>query len=217
MLTSETRQVIGVVGDTRHNGQDTDPVGEIYRPAYQASWPFFSLAVRTSANPLSQAKSVTDAIAAVRKDIPIGGVATMEQLAAETIAMRRSSMILLAVFAAVSVLMASFGIYSVIAYAVAQRTKQMGIRLALGASPSDMLKQTLRAGALLGLVGVGIGLALSFALTRFLAKLLFGVSPSDPVTLASVSALVMAVAVFATLAPAMAAARLDPAITLRTE
>jgi predicted permease len=217
MVTPETREVIGVVGDTRHNGLETDPVGEIYRPAYQASWPFFSLAVGTSANPLSQAKSVTDAIAAVRKDIPIGGVRTMEQLAAETIAMRRSSMILLAVFAAVSLLIASFGIYSVIAYAVAQRAKEMGIRMALGASPGDVLKQTLQAGALLGLVGVGVGLALSFALTRFLGKLLYGVTPSDPMTLASVSALVLAVAVFATLAPAMAAARLDPSITLRSD
>ena len=126
-------------------------------------------------------------------------------------------MILLAVFAAVSLLMASFGIYSVIAYAVAQRAKEMGIRMALGASPGDVLRQTLRAGALLGLVGVGVGLAFSFVLTRSLGKLLFGVTPSDPVTLASVSALALAVTVLATLAPAMAAARLDPAITLRSE
>jgi len=217
MFTPEMREVIGVVGDTRHNGLETDPVGEIYRPAYQASWPFLSLTVRTLANPLSQSKSVTDAIAAVRKDIPIGGVRTMEQLAAETTAMRRSSTILLAVFAAISLLIASFGIYSVIAYAVAQRAKEMGIRMALGASPGDVLKQMLQAGALLGLVGIGVGLAFSLGLTRFLGNLLFGVTPSDPVTLTSVSALVLAVAVFATSAPAMAAARLDPAITLRSE
>ncbi len=217
MATPETREVIGVVGDTRHHGLDADPVPEIYRPAYQAFWPFFGLVVRTSANPSDQAKSVTDAIADVGKDIPIGGVRTMEQLAAEAIAMRRSSMILLAVFAAVALLIASFGIYSVIAYAVAQRAKEMGIRMALGASPSDVLKEILQSGALLGLAGLAVGLALSFALTRFLAKLLFGVTATDPLTLGLVSALVVVVAVLAALAPAATAARLDPAMTLRSE
>jgi len=126
-------------------------------------------------------------------------------------------MILLAVFAAMSLSIASFGIYSVIAYAVAQRAKEMGIRMALGASPSDVLREILQAGALLGLAGLGVGLALSLVLTRFLTNLLFGVPPADPVTLASVSALVVVVVILATLAPAAAAARLDPAMTLRSE
>ncbi|HEX8986025.1 MAG TPA: FtsX-like permease family protein, partial [Bryobacteraceae bacterium] len=217
MATPEPHVVIGVVGDTRHNGLDTDPVSEIYRPAYQAFWPFFGLVVRTSTNPADHVKSITNAIAAVQKDIPIGSVRTMEQLAAATLATRRSSMILLAVFAAVSLLIASFGIYSVIAYAAAQRAKEMGIRMALGASSSDVLKEMLRAGVLLSLIGLGIGLAFAAALTRFLATLLFGISPLDPVTLGSVSALVFVVAVLASLAPAASAARLDPAMILRSE
>jgi predicted permease len=217
LATPEIREVIGVVGDTRHHGLDTDPVPEIYRPAYQAPWPFFGLVVQSSVISSDVQQKVTDAIAAVGKDLPIGDIRTMEQLAGESIAVRRSSMILMAVFAAVSLLIASFGIYSVIVYAVAQRAKEMGIRMALGATPRDVLSEVLQAGIHVALAGLCLGLALSFALTRFLEGLLFGVAASDPLTLVSVSALILAVAVLATLAPAIAAARLNPATTLRFE
>jgi putative ABC transport system permease protein len=217
MQRPATRQIVGVVGDVRHYGLAEEAPIEIYRPFYQARWPFFTLVVRGIMEPVQLANSLRQAIGAVDKDQPIQSIRMMDELAYDSVALRRASMVLLAIFAAVALLLAALGIYSVMSYTVAQRTQEIGIRMALGAQQQDVLMLVTREAILLAVTGVVLGLLGAFAMTRFLATLLYGVQPTDPVTFLGVSVLLTVVALLASYLPARRAANVDPMVALRYE
>ena len=212
--------IVGVVGDVRQMGIDVPVKAEMYMPYRQADLRFYvprDLVFRTAGDPASLVGSVRQAIRAVDPDQPISDVATMEEVLGREISQRRLGMILLTAFAVLALLLASLGIYGVLAYFVAQHRNEIGVRLALGATPAKILFFVLQKGMRLTLLGVGIGLAASFALTRLMTSLLFGVNPVDPLTFAAVPVLLAVVAFLACWIPARRAARVDPVVALRYE
>ena len=217
--TPHAETIVGVVADMKRYGLDADARPEMYRPHLQLSLFLgqMKLAIRTSGHPLDLAPAVRNAVLAVDPDQPIHGVMTMEQRLADSVAPRRFQMLLAGLFAAVALVIAAVGIYGVLSYAVSRRSHEIGIRLALGAQSLDVLKMILRQGVVLTLAGVVAGLAASFALTRVMTSLLFGVSANDPLTFAGVSLLLMVVALLACWIPARRATKVDPLIALRQE
>jgi putative ABC transport system permease protein len=173
--------------------------------------------VRTAVEPLSLAAAVRAQVAALNKDQAVFNVRTMEQTVAQSVAARRFSMLLLTVFAIVALALASLGIYGLMSYAVAQRTREIGVRMALGAQSGAVLKLVIRQGMKLAFIGVAIGLAASLALTRTMKTLLFGVSTTDPLTFAGITLLLTFVALLACFIPARRATKVDPIIALRNE
>jgi len=210
-------EIIGVVGDVRHAGLASEPPIEIYRPAYQTYWPFFGLVIRTSLDPERLAGAIRQAVQSVDKDQPINSLRSMDALATDSIALRRSSMLLLMLFAGVAVLLASLGIYSLISYTVILRTHEIGVRIALGARHRDILKSVVGQTAFLALMGMAIGLIAALNLTQFLSSLLFGVTTTDLKTLLLAMTVMMAVTAGAAYMPARRATRVDPVIALRYE
>jgi putative ABC transport system permease protein len=176
-----------------------------------------NLLTRTEAEPLSLAAAVRAQVAALNKDQAVFNVRTMEQTVAQAVAPRRFSMLLLTVFAVVALALASLGIYGLMSYAVAQRTREIGVRMALGAEVSDVLKLALGQGMKLALVGVALGLVASLALTRLMKTLLFGVSATDPVTFAAIALLLTGIALLACWLPARRATKVDPLAALKCE
>ncbi len=166
---------------------------------------------------MSLASAVRGQVAALNKDQAVFNVRTMEQAVAQSVAARRFSMLLLTVFAIVALALASLGIYGLMSYAVAQRTREIGVRMALGAQVSDVLKLVIGQGMKLALAGVALGLVASVALTRTMKNLLFGVSATDPVTFAAIALLLALVALLACWIPARRAAKVDPVVALRSE
>ena len=213
--------VVGVVGDIRQMGIDVAVKSEMYFPYGQVGpWDFYAprdLVLRTNGDPLSVMGGVREAIRSVDSDQPISNVATMEEVLGREASQRRLGMILLTAFAVLALLLASLGIYGVLAYFVAQHRNEIGVRLALGASPARILLLVLQKGMKLTLVGVAIGLAASFALTRLMTSLLFGVKAVDPLTFAAVPLLLAVVALLACWIPARRAAKVDPMVALRYE
>jgi predicted permease len=173
--------------------------------------------VRTEVEPLSLAAAVRGQIAALNKDQAVFNVRTMEQILAQSVASRRFSMLLLTVFAVAALALASLGIYGLMSYAVAQRTREIGVRMALGAQAADLLKLVIGQGMKLAVIGVAIGVVASLALTRTLKTLLFGVSATDPLTFAVIAVLLVLVALLACFIPARKATKVDPMIALRNE
>jgi putative ABC transport system permease protein len=208
------RTVVGVVADVKQYGLDAAPKPAIYVPV--AQWPTsaMTLVVKTRTAPESSIVSIRREIRIVDPDQAVFSIRTMEQLLAESISLRRFSMILLGVFAALALLLAAIGIYGVIAQSVAQRTREIGIRMALGAQSGDVLRMVVRQGMTLTLLGVGAGLIGAYALTKLIAKLLFGVAPNDPVTFGAIALLLLSVSLLACYLPARRAAKLDPMIAL---
>ncbi|MBI3664922.1 MAG: ABC transporter permease [Acidobacteria bacterium] len=190
----ELREIVGVVGDVRHFGLASEVRPEIYRPFNQAYWPFLWFTVRTTAKPMGLASALRNAVWSVDKDQPVTSVLTMEQVASESLAVRRVSMILLAVFSGLALLLASVGIYGVISYSVSQRTHEIGIRMALGAKAGDVVKMVVGRGTVLAAMGVAAGAAGAMALTRLLSSLLYGVKPTDPATRGFAAVAVLALA-----------------------
>jgi len=209
--------IVGVVGNVRHLGLDVEPRPEIYYHT-NTSPPFGPVAViRTTSDP---ARLISIARAKVReldRDVPISNVNTMEQLVAQSVAQRRFGMFLLGTFALLALLLAAIGIYGVVSYSVTQRTQEIGVRMALGASATDVLKMVLRNGMSLALIGVGLGLVGAFGLTRLMSRLLFEVTPTDVTTFALVSVGLISVALLACYLPARRAMKVDPLEALRYE
>ena len=212
-------EIVGLVGDVRHRGLEADALAEMYISYLQKPmlWPTMNFVIRTTSDPASIVASVRRELQAVDAHQPIYSVRPMEQLFSASIAERRFNMVLLTAFAVLAALLTAIGIYGVISYSVAQRTREIGIRLALGAQTGDVLKLVVRQGLAPAFVGIVLGLAGAFALTRVIASLLFGVSATDPVTFASLPFLLVTVALLACWFPARRATRVDPMIALRHE
>jgi putative ABC transport system permease protein len=209
--------VVGVVGDVHHASLEATPRPTIYVPYRQDAWPSMTFALRTTAAPATLAASVRQAIWQVDKDQPVGAVRTMDEQLSRSLSRRRFSVTLLTAFGAIAVLLAAIGLYGVLAFIVAQRRREIGVRMALGAQPRDVVADVLGQGLRLALLGVGVGIGLALAATRLINSLLFGTSPTDVATFAGVATLLIVVAIAASLVPALRASRVDPLAALRDE
>lgn len=211
------RTIVGVVKDIRYSGLDDSDRPAIYTPFAQTPFLWSYMFIRTKGAPQQMAGSIRSAVKSVNPNLVAAGIRPMEQLVHQSIARPRFNVLLIGSFAALALILASIGIYGVISYSVAQRTREIGIRIALGASRTDILRTVLGRGTVLTSLGVVIGVAASFALTRLMSSLLFGVSATDPVTFISVSALLVAVSLLASYIPARRAMKVDPIEALRYE
>jgi putative ABC transport system permease protein len=211
--------IVGVVGDVKHFGLDLPELPALYSPYTQTNpWKrWMSFAARTQGDATGTAHAIKQEIWKVDSQLPVTRVETMSEMAASSFAARRFNMSLLSLFAGLALVLAAIGIYGVMSNAVTQRTQEIGIRLALGANASDVLKLIVRSGLTLVIVGVAIGLAGAFALTRLMATLLFGVTPTDGLTIGVVSAVLIGVALLACFIPARRATKVDPLVALRYE
>ena len=217
-LDGQGHEIVGVVGDARQWGLDRQPSAEIYFSfAHLSLGQEAALVVRTAADPASLVGAVQSAIGEVTREAPITRVRPMSRVVEESMASSRFNMILMTIFAGVALLMASIGLYGVISYSVNQRTHEIGIRMALGASRPSVLSLVLRNGMTLALIGVGLGVGAAFGLTRLMTSLLYGVSPTDPLTFILISLILTGVALVACFVPARRATTVDPMIALRYE
>jgi putative ABC transport system permease protein len=213
--------IVGVVADVRQMGLDEPVKAEMYFPYSQIdSQPWFAprdLAIRTTGDPLQLVENVRAVVRAVDSDQPISNVALLSDLLGDEAAQRKMGMVLLSAFAVLALILASLGIYGVLAYFVAQHRNEIGVRLALGATPMRMLLLVIRKGMGLTLAGVALGVVASFALTRLMSSLLFGVGTMDPLTFVAVPFLLLAISLVACWIPAWRAAKVDPMVALRYE
>lgn len=210
--------IVGVVDDVKYTGLHEAPEPTMYTPFQQNLWwRSLYLAVRTEGDSLRAVAAMREAVWAIDRDLPVSQIKTMDQVMSESVAEPRTYTLLLGLFGLVAMLLAGIGIYGVISYAVTQRTREIGIRMALGAQTKDVVKLIVREGMTLALVGVGIGLAASSALTRVMASLLFGVKATDPLTFSVIAVLLALVGLLACYLPARRATKVDPMIALRYE
>ena len=216
IVASPWLTIVGVVGDIRHTGLSTRPNPEMYLSDLQEPSGSLAVMVRTSGDPLSLAAAVREQVMAVDKDQPLA-ITTMDQIFSDSVGGQRFNMLLLSIFGALALGLAVVGVFGVINYSVAQRTQEIGIRIALGAQRRDIFRLVVGQGVVLAVLGVGIGLVGAFALTRLISGLLFGVSPTDPVTFLVVSVLLTSVALLASYFPARRAMKVDPMVALRCE
>jgi putative ABC transport system permease protein len=210
-------EIVGVVGDVRNRGLNTPPRPAYYTPHTQVPFSQMVMVAKTNIEPRTLIPAVTKDVASMDADLPLFGVKTMDEYLAASVAAPRFSTTLLSIFAAVALVLTVVGLYGVMSYSVAQRTNEIGIRLALGAQGSDVLLMVIRQGSKLILLGIGIGLVGAFALTRLVESLLFGVTTKDPFTFAAVALLLALVALFACYVPAWRATKVDPMEALRCE
>ena len=211
-------QIVGVVGDVKYNGMADDVQPAIYQPtAQEAVWGWALILKTDVADPLSLTTAVRNEISKLDPSLPVTKVSTMEQRVATAMAPPRFRTTLIALFAAVALILACIGIYGVISYSVTQRTHEIGIRIALGAQRRNVLQLVLGQGALLAVIGVVLGLGGAFALTRLMASLLFGVTPTDAAIFTAVPLGLTAIALFASYLPARRATKVDPLVALRYE
>jgi putative ABC transport system permease protein len=218
----DLREIVGVVGDTRNYGVDADVKPEVYVPFLQSAPSYLSgvssamtVVVRSTSDPSSLASALREQVQALDKDQPVSEIRTMEWYLADSMAQRRFNMLLLGAFAGLALILAAVGIYGVIAYTVAQRTHEMGIRIALGAQRSDVFKLIFGQAMLTTAAGVVIGLGAALGLTRLLQNLLYQVTATDPFVFASITFLLLLVAMAATYIPARRAMKVDPITALR--
>jgi putative ABC transport system permease protein len=211
------REIVGVVGDVRQFRLEAAPRPMVYFPFQQYPQPVVTLIARTAGDPFSLAGSMKQAVYEVDKDIGIFKIAPLERMVADTTTQRRALMTLLAVFSALALALATIGVYGVMAYAVAQRTHEIGLRMALGAQAGDVLKMILTQGLKLALIGVAIGLAAAFSLTTWMESFLFGVRPTDPLTFGLIAVVLPCVSLLACWIPARRATKVDPMVALRVD
>jgi len=211
------REIVGVTDDVKHFGLNQDARVSMFFPDRQQPARGMFIVARTAADPLSLASALRGAVAAMDKNLAVSNISSMEEITARSIGQERFTLLLLGVFSALAMLLAMAGIYGVMSYAVELRTREIGVRVALGAQTRDVLKLVVAQGMALALAGVGIGLASALALTRFIKGLLFGVGATDPATFAGVAALLTLVALVACYVPARRAAKVDPMVALRCD
>jgi putative ABC transport system permease protein len=214
-ISGSRHEIIGVVGDIRHNSLGSAPVATMYFPNLET--PFTNLVIRTKSDPLSIVSGVRKEVQAIDPDQPVAAVKPMTSWVEESVAAQRYRTMLLGLFALLAVVLAATGIYGVMSYTVAQRTHEIGVRMALGARQGDVLKLVVRQGMILALIGVALGLLGAFAVTRVMSTLLFEVQARDPITFVAVAALLIAVAFVACFVPALRATKVDPLVALRYE
>ena len=206
-----------MAADVKHNGLEAEPSMDADMPYAQNPWGYSVMALRTKADAGALTSAVRREVQAVDKDQPIHNVRVMDEVLSELIAPRRLSMVLFGLFAGVALVLSMVGIYGVMSYAVSQRTHEIGIRMALGAQTSDVLKLVVRQGMLLAAIGIAIGLMAALALSRVMKSLLYEVSATDPATFVLISLLLLGVALLANFVPARRASRVDPMVALRYE
>jgi predicted permease len=221
-----TRQVAGIVGNVRESGLAETETPVMYVPQTQVSDGLTKLAnneiplswiIQTAGDPMSMSAAIQHEIQSVDGQLAASKVRTMDQVIADSTSRQNFNMLLLTIFAGLALLLAAIGIYGLMSYTVEQRTQELGIRMALGAGQTDMLRLVVQQGMLLAGIGVVVGLAASFGLNRIMAELLFGVKTTDPITYASVAVVLVLVAFLATYVPARRATKIDPMVALRYE
>jgi predicted permease len=213
----EWATVVGVVGRIKQDALDSDSRIALYMPHSQFISRLFNVVLRTTTDPASLTSAVAHELHEVDRDLPMYGVVTMEQRVAGSLARRRFTTVLLAMFAGFALALATIGIYGVMAYLVSQGTREIGIRMALGATEKTVLRLVVKQGMVLAMCGVAVGLIAALAFSRLVSGLLFGVKATDPLTFAGITVLLTVVALFASYIPARRAARIDPMISLRCE
>jgi predicted permease len=209
--------VVGVVGRVKQDSLDSDPRIAFYLPQTQFPTRAMTVALRSTADPVGVLAAVKSELRVLDPDLPMYYVRSMEQRVHESLARRRFSMLLLGVFASVALALATIGIYGVMAYLASQGTREIGIRMALGATQNDVLGLIVRQGMTLEISGLATGLTGAFALTRLIRSLLFGVEATDPLTFVGISVLLAFIALLASYIPAPRAARIDPMVSLRRD
>ncbi len=225
-FADQPREIVGVVGDVRDNGLHNNPIATMYVPIAQVSDAMTALnetvipmqwLIHTRVEPYSLATQVERELRAASGGLPVGNIRSMAQVERQSTALDAFSMTLLTIFAAIALLLAMVGIYGVMAYSVQQRTQEVGIRMALGASPHDVRRMVVLQGMLLAAIGLVVGVGGGLALTRLMRSLLFEVKPWDPLVFVSTAILLALVALFACYVPAVRASRVDPLVALRYE
>jgi putative ABC transport system permease protein len=211
------REIVGVIGNVKFTDLTTEFMPESYIPSAQLPFGSMTLVARSTQDPHSVAQMITGTVQSMDSDMPTYSSKTVEEYLDGTLSVPRFNTALLAIFSGLAMLLTAVGLYGVISYSVAQRTHEIGIRMALGAKPKDMLRLIVGQGLRLGLIGVGIGFAIALGLTHFLSSLLFGVTATDPLSFASVIFLLLVVVLLACYVPARRAMRVDPVIALRHE
>jgi putative ABC transport system permease protein len=210
-------EIVGVVRDVKFDGLAASSEPAYYLPASQSPLGDMTILIHTSNDPKSIVSALRQAVWSIDPNQPISNVNTLEQIVSDSIAQPRLNMLLMMLFGGLALLLSAVGIYGLLSYAVTQRTQEMGIRMALGANVTDVLKLVLKQGMFLALIGVAIGLAGAFALTRLMRGLLFGVTPTDTTIFAGVAVVLTAVALLACYLPARRATKVDPLVALRYE
>jgi putative ABC transport system permease protein len=210
------REVVGVVSDVKHWGFDRPTNPEMYLPQKQMVWDGLTFVLATDVDPVTLTAAVREQLKAVDPDLPLSNVRTMHEVAARSVAARRSTMLLLGIFAALALVLAAAGIYAVMAQLVALRATEIGVRMTLGARPVTVMRLVLKEGLVQAAIGLVIGLAGAVLVMRGFKAVLFQVSPADPVTLATVAILLLATATLACIVPARRAMRVDPVNVLRS-
>jgi putative ABC transport system permease protein len=216
--------IVGIINDVKHHGLTAGVKAEMYflhsQHAYAnpfGLWRPMMLAVRTTVDPLSLSLSVKDAVRALDKELPVARLQSLDQIVSTSVAQTRFAMLLMTIFSLVALALAAAGVYGVVSYSVVQRTREIGIRMVLGAEPRQVLRLVVSQGMSSVLFGVAIGLLGAFALTRLIQTLLFGVSATDPLTFASVAVLLAVVALVACYLPARRAIRVEATVALRQQ
>jgi putative ABC transport system permease protein len=210
-------EVVGVVGNVRHSGLDADAAPTMYVPYTQDIFAQMWILARAEGDPAALTNGLRQALRETDPSIPMSSVATMSSILGDSVAQRRFSMLLLVVFAGIALFLAAVGLYGVVAYAVSQRTREIGLRLAIGAAPVDVLRMVIGGGLKLALVGVVIGLAGAWALSGLMRSLLFDLDPVDVSSYLATAVALLAVAALAAYVPARRAMRVDPLVALQGE
>ena len=215
--TPVTRQVVGVARQVRETPGEDEPAAQVYVPLAQNPWYWSTLSVRTAGDPLALVTAVKAAIGRVDAELAVAQVRTIDEIAAQATAGPRFRARLMSAFAVLSLLVAAVGIAGLLAFSVEQRTRELGVRMALGARTGDILRLVLVDGLRIAVIGAAVGLAGAAALSRVLSSLLYDVSPLDPVTFLAAPAALMAAAAVASAVPALRASRIDAAVAMREE
>jgi putative ABC transport system permease protein len=210
-------RIVGVVGNVHHEGLDAAPRATMYEPFAQEPFGTMTVMVKVAGRPEDFAASARQAVRGIDASLPAFAITPLKEVVTESVAQRRFSMLLLAVFAMVALFLAAVGLYGVVAYAVSQRTQEIGLRMAIGAQREDVLRMVLTSGMKLALAGIVLGVVAALALARYVQSLLFEVTPFDPWSYVATAAVLLAVSALACYVPARRATAVDPLVALRAE